>query len=62
MADAGEVKEWWKSKTIQLGAITFAMAALDALQSGVGWRQVVMAGVGALSIYLRTVTTQAVGK
>lgn len=51
-----------KSRTFWLGVLTIAAAGADALASGAGWRQIVVAVIGAAIIILRTKTTEAVTK
>jgi hypothetical protein len=48
---------WHRSRTIRLGAATVALALVDAVLSGLGWWQVVLAVVGAAGVWLRTLTT-----
>jgi len=51
------MKKWYNSKTIQAGVIAILIAAGTAITSGLSPRDVVLAVVGALVIYLRTITT-----
>jgi hypothetical protein len=55
-------KPWYQSKTVQLAALTIGMSAMDALNSGLGWRQIVGASLGAGFGVLRLVTTKPIGK
>jgi hypothetical protein len=56
------MKPWYESKLIHTGMIHIAIAAGDAVINGLTWRQVVMACVGAVVIYLRSITTTGVTK
>jgi len=55
-----EWKKLWNSKTFWYGFSVVAGAMLDAAVSGLEWRQVVMAGVGAGIVVLRMWTDQPV--
>ncbi len=57
--------DWKKlltSRTVWLGLLTIAAAGADALASGAGWRQIVVAIIGTAIIILRTKTTEAITK
>ena len=55
-------KKLLKSRTFWLGVLTIAAAGADMLASGAGWRQIVVALIGAAIIILRTKTTEALTK
>ena len=50
------MKKWYNSRTIQAGVVTILIAAGTAITSGLSPRDVVLAVVGALVIFLRTTT------
>lgn len=53
-----EVKSFLTSKTFWIaGVCPVAIAVIDAVTNGADWRQAVMAGLGAVSIILRRLTT-----
>lgn len=51
-----EPKSWLESKFLMLAVLTIASAGIDAVASGLGWRQVVIAIIGALIVVLRAYT------
>ncbi len=57
-----KTKKWWQSKTLWTGVIVVLGATGDAFINGLGWRQAAVIAFGALITYLRTVTTQGLGK
>ncbi|HQG03891.1 MAG TPA: hypothetical protein PK838_06165 [Thermoleophilia bacterium] len=56
------MKSWYESKTIWLGLATIATAVVSAVAGGAGWKEAVIAAVGAANIFLRTQTDKPVGK
>lgn len=57
-----QFKRLWRSKTFWLGVLSIAEPVIDAVINGLNWRQVLLAGFGALFILLRTQTSAAIGK
>jgi hypothetical protein len=56
------MKAWASSKTIWLGVSTLLTAVGSPLSNGVGWREGVIAAIGAANILLRTQAFQPVGR
>ena len=56
------MKSWASSKTIWLGVSTVLTAVGSSLSNGVGWREGVIAAIGAANIFLRTQTSQPIGR
>jgi len=56
------MKSWYESKTIWLGLATIVTAAVSAVAGGAGWKEAMLAAIGATNIFLRTQTDKAVGK
>lgn len=48
-----QVKKWYESKLIGLGAVAVLGAAADGLSTGMTWRQIAVASLGAVVIVLR---------
>jgi len=57
---AKQMKRWYESKLIWLGVLTVLGAVADGLAAGWGWRQLVVAGIGALIGVLRLATTKEI--
>lgn len=60
LAKGAEMKRWYESKLIWLGVLTVLGAVADGLAAGWGWRQLVVAGIGALIGVLRLATTKEI--
>lgn len=56
------MKPWYQSKTIWLGGLAVATSVVSALQAGLDWKGAALAGFGAASIFLRTLTDSPLGK
>ncbi len=57
-----KVKKWYQSRTIWLGVSAVGSAVCAAVAGGAGWQTILLAGIGALGIFLRTKTSEAVEK
>ena len=55
-------KKWYQSKTLWAGVVIVLGATGDAVINGLEWRQCSVIAFGALVAYLRTVTTEGIGK
>lgn len=56
------MKPWYKSKIIWFGIFQIAMAAItESTQTTSTWQSIALAGIGAATITLRTITTQKIG-
>lgn len=55
-------KKWYSSRLIRLGSAAAMAAVADGVLNDWGWRQIVVAVIGALVVVLRADTTKAVTK
>jgi hypothetical protein len=56
-----KMKKWYQSKLIWLGTVQVLTAIGSAISSGADWKTVVMAALGVAVVYLRDITTKAIG-
>jgi predicted Zn-dependent protease len=57
------IKPWYKSRTLWLGAAAVLAAGASALASpDAGWREIVLACVGAAVVFIRTQTGEGLSK
>jgi len=56
------LKKWYQSKTILLGFAAVAVAVAQTLSENFDYKTALIAALGAVSIYLRTLTNQGVTK
>ena len=54
------MKSWLESKTLWVGVATILTAIASSIVGGAGWKEIVLAAVGALNIFLRTQTDQPI--
>lgn len=57
------MKKWYKSKTVLFGILTVLGAVCSAvINDKVGATEAILVAVGALNVYLRSVTTESISK
>lgn len=58
-----QVKKWYESKLIWLGGVEIITAViLESANATSTWQSIALAGLGALTITLRAVTSTSIGK
>lgn len=56
------MKKWYASKLIWLGIVEIAMATiLETTDSASTWQSISLAGLGALTVLIRGITSQRIG-
>jgi uncharacterized membrane protein len=56
------MKKWYTSKTVWLGALAVAMSIVTIIDQGGSWTAAILAGFGAASIVLRSITDKKIIK
>lgn len=57
-----KTKPWYKSRIIWVGVLSVAAAVIGAIDSGVSWEQVTLAGIGSALLFLRPNTESKLTK
>ena len=58
----GESKHWLLSRLMFVGYLQIAHAVFEAINNGLGWKEVAMAGIGVAIVVLRPLTTKKLTK
>jgi hypothetical protein len=54
------IKKWYQSKIIWAGFLLIIASITDAVSAGFGWRHTVVAVLGAVIAYLRSITVDMI--
>jgi len=57
-----DTKKWYQSKTILLGLVAIFLAIQQSLSDNFDYKTAAIAAIGALSVYIRTLTDKGVTK
>lgn len=55
-------KKWYQSKTIRLGIAAVVIAVATSLADEFDYKSAIIAALGAIGVYLRSITTKGVSK